>query len=153
MPYSWISWRHFSIEAPFSVITPAVSSWHKTSQYRCIYSKICKIICFFKGWRFLKIFWILWICRNLTEYYKIIYQNILSSQGTLKMWVKLYKVESISNSENSLKHSMINLRFSSKQKWILLNWLGFYFILLNLEKKISLRKNVFIINPLELRQH
>jgi hypothetical protein len=23
-----------STEAPFSVITPAVSSWHKTSQYR-----------------------------------------------------------------------------------------------------------------------
>jgi hypothetical protein len=33
MPYSWISWRHFFNWAPFSVMTPAVSSWHKTSQY------------------------------------------------------------------------------------------------------------------------
>jgi hypothetical protein len=33
MPYSWISWRHFLNEAPFSGITPAVSSWHKPSQY------------------------------------------------------------------------------------------------------------------------
>ena len=64
-----------STEAPFSVITLAVWSWHKTSQYRSIYYKICKTICFFKGCRFLKIFWLLWICRNLTEYYKITYQN------------------------------------------------------------------------------
>jgi hypothetical protein len=33
MPYSWISWRHFLNWRTFSVITPAVSSWHKTNQY------------------------------------------------------------------------------------------------------------------------
>jgi hypothetical protein len=40
IPYSWVSWRHFLNEAPFSVITPAVSSWHKTSQYRKIIWKM-----------------------------------------------------------------------------------------------------------------
>jgi hypothetical protein len=34
MPYSWISGGISSTQAPFSVITPAVSSWPKTSQYR-----------------------------------------------------------------------------------------------------------------------
>ena len=34
IPYSWISWRHSSREAPFSLITPAcVKLIHKTSQY------------------------------------------------------------------------------------------------------------------------
>jgi hypothetical protein len=34
MPYSWISWRHFLREAPFSVITPAcLKLIHKISQY------------------------------------------------------------------------------------------------------------------------
>jgi hypothetical protein len=34
MAYIWISWRHFLNWSSFlCVITPAVSSWHKTSQY------------------------------------------------------------------------------------------------------------------------
>jgi len=34
MPYSWISWKSFLKETPFSVITPAcVRLTHNTSQY------------------------------------------------------------------------------------------------------------------------
>jgi hypothetical protein len=55
MPYSWISRRHFLNWSSFSVITPAVSSWHKASQYIAVDAifKTCKtpdklniLICF-----------------------------------------------------------------------------------------------------------
>jgi hypothetical protein len=40
MPYSCSHGGISSTEAPFSVITPAVSSWHKTSQYMRYYMEM-----------------------------------------------------------------------------------------------------------------
>jgi hypothetical protein len=37
MPYCWISWKHFSREAPFSAITSAcIKLTHETNQYNLV---------------------------------------------------------------------------------------------------------------------